>query len=642
MTIIIDEMHRFRMLVAGIAVGLGVSTTYGFSLFTEHMKNRYGFTQGEITTVSTVGNCMANCAFLLGVIFDVAGPKVQLIFSATLASLGLLLFGLSFDDVINSDNKNTMVILFSVFSGIMYLGCPSLDGGSILPLMMNFPLHRGYMIIIQKTFSGLGTSVLMIYFNAFFRSASDPLGGKQYSSYSYFLATQVMVFAIIGAIFIDLPVYSPCGWQRNRMSPEELEKRQATLSIYMKQVPPRRRLYIGCGLVFFLLIYLTVVSVYGGFMNISVTAYRVLWCFMMIDLLLFILLAVPFQFLGRYRVPDRPCEWSSAFGEVDETEDDGAGTPQPDDKEDGTSPNREALPTQEDGDVLLEEADTTVKYGHHAAHGTTEPIEDNEKEESAAQPVPISMSGDPQYTGSFWGHLLSIDLWLFWLSFFGMWGTGIVMIFNSAQIYRSINYGEYNSAHQALYVAMIGVGSAVGRILSGVFDMWVSKRRARGLRNIYTTLFFPLSSLFLAFGFLLMALVPAKAIVVPFVLAAVGNGMGWGLGVLCVRIVYAEDIGKHYNFMWSAGLVATVALNRFMFGDMFDTQANKAGTSPYCNAPVCVRNQLWILLACNIVSTGAALLLHFRFASFANAKLQQMEEERTKNLVQSEENSVVE
>lgn len=214
------------------------------------------------------------------------------------------------------------------------------------------------------------------------------------------------------------------------------------------------------------------------------------------------------------------------------------------------------------------------------SHPNTEEQQQQEEEENE---IPQSSVGDPQYQGSFWSHLLTPDLWFLWMACFGMWGTGTVMIMNAAQFYRSINYGTYKASEGALYVALIGVGSAIGRILSGVIDMIISQRKQQGKSEMLTTLFIPLAPGLLLLSYLFFIFIPARALIIPFLLGSIGNGMGWGIGSLAVRIMYAEDIGKHYNFMWSSGVVSTIVLNRIMFGGIFDHKANQHHTSPYCD-----------------------------------------------------------
>ncbi|CBZ41039.1 uncharacterized protein [Leishmania mexicana MHOM/GT/2001/U1103] len=197
-----------------------------------------------------------------------------------------------------------------------------------------------------------------------------------------------------------------------------------------------------------------------------------------------------------------------------------------------------------------------------------------------------------------------------------MWGTGTVMQMNAAQIYRSKNLGVYDQSRLSLYVALIGVGSAIGRIVSGSLDMWLIRRKATSTNEILTTTFLPVGAVLLLASYLLFAVIPSEGLVLPFLLGSIGTGMGWGLGALSVRIVYANDIGKHYNFMFSSGFVSTIALNRFMFGGMFDKEASRLGTAPNCNQPSCVRNQMLILMAVNAISTIAAVLVHLRFRRF--------------------------
>ncbi|KEG05172.1 putative major facilitator superfamily, transporter, partial [Trypanosoma grayi] len=146
------------------------SSTYGFSIFTGHLRNKYGFSQTDITTITTVGNCVGYCSFLAGMLFDYAGPMAVLPIAGLLAFLGFALFGLVFDGYVVS---SPTVIHFSIFNAILSLGCPAMDVAGVMPLMLQLPIDRGYVVMIQKTFSGLGTSVLMAYFNGWFKAVDS-------------------------------------------------------------------------------------------------------------------------------------------------------------------------------------------------------------------------------------------------------------------------------------------------------------------------------------------------------------------------------------------------------------------------------------------------------------------------------------
>ncbi|CAJ1010317.1 putative Nodulin-like [Leishmania naiffi] len=648
MKLVVDELYRSRMLMAGVYVGLAISSTYGFSIFTEHLRNKYSFNQADITTISTVGNCCGYLVFFAGMIFDYAGPKVLFPIAGTLGFLGYLLFGLAFDDVITSKSKEVALIQFCIFNAILYFGCPAMDVATLIPLMVNFPLERGYMVIIQKTFSGLGTSVLMAYFNGWFLNL-EAKNASNYSGYAYFVGAQILFCSLLGCYFIDATPYMPCQFRRKRLTKEQAAERQDTLTIYGKQHAPARRLYIGCFLVGVNLIFLAISSIVTGYVPIKKSGYIAISVLAVGLLALFSLMALPIQFLGRYPVVKKRHPHFPSLGYSDDVPEEGtetdasskigaAGNGQMEEAEVDNSNGASREPTmgqnptdqrRAGGVGSTNEADINAMTVAGSNEIATEMHSCKENEpaspqkadapegEEVAAPAPqTNVTGVPQYYQSFWRNLLTIDLWLFWISFFGMWGTGTVMQMNAAQIYRSQNFGVYDQSRLALYVALIGVGSAIGRITSGILDMWLIRRKAHSTNEILTTTFLPVGAVLLFISYLLFAVIPAEGLVLPFLLGSMGTGMGWGLGALSVRIVYARDIGKHYNFMYSSGFVSTIVLNRFMFGGMFDKEASRLATAPNCNQPSCVRNQMFILMAVNVVSTVSAILVHLRFRRF--------------------------
>ncbi|ESS64228.1 hypothetical protein TCDM_07728 [Trypanosoma cruzi Dm28c] len=206
-----------------------------------------------------------------------------------------------------------------------------------------------------------------------------------------------------------------------------------------------------------------------------------------------------------------------------------------------------------------------------------------------------------------------------------MWGTGTVMQMNAAQIYRSKNNGKFDTRTLTLYVAIMSVGSAAGRMAMGYLDMKLSALQRAGKTRTLTTIALPIGPLLLVAAYLFFAVLPGSVLLLPFLLGAMGNGVGWGVGVIALRMMYSEDIGKHYNFCFTSGAVATIALNRFMFGEMYDAEARRRGEFPSCNHPRCVRNQMFILLVVNVVATLAAALVHWRFSRFTRARLDERE-----------------
>ncbi|RNF05863.1 uncharacterized protein Tco025E_07719 [Trypanosoma conorhini] len=212
-------------------------------------------------------------------------------------------------------------------------------------------------------------------------------------------------------------------------------------------------------------------------------------------------------------------------------------------------------------------------------------------------------------------------MWALWFSCFGMWGTGTVMQMNAAQFYRSKNNGGFDTRTLTLYVAIMSVGSAVGRIFIGLVDIKLLALRAAGKSEMLSTVALPVGPVLMVLAYLFFAVLPGSVLLLPFALASIGNGIGWAVAVIGVRMMYARDIGKHYNFIYTSGAAATIALNRFMFGEMYDAEGRKRGEFPSCNAPSCVQKQMFILMAVNLLSTFSALLVHWRFSRFTNARL---------------------
>ncbi|AAZ10440.1 hypothetical protein, conserved [Trypanosoma brucei brucei TREU927] len=546
-----------RMLMSGMYAELGVSKAYCFSIFTPFLKKKLNLTQTEVTTISTVGNCIMYFSFPSGALFDYAGPMVVLPIAGFLGFLGFLLFGLTFDRKIASPG----VGLLSFFNALVYCAFPILDVSSVMPLMLQFPLDRGYIVLVSKTIGGLGTGVLMAYFNGWFKdTTSDDVEKNNYSGFAYFVAIQLVVVSLIAFVLIRLPMYFPCAWRKQRLSEEEWTKRQQTLQLYMNQPAPPRRMKTAVGLVLSLLLFLTTQSLIGGYVKLPPAAYLAFSIIAVLMMASFCVVALPFQWLGRY-TPVRPTDMDT-IGEALE-------------------------------DVVTESAVATTK--------------------NEVKPL-------PQYSGSFWQHLLTVDLWCMWLTCFGVWGTAVVMQMNAAQIYESKSYGEKKSSTLTLYITMISVGSAVGRMSMGYLDMVLTRRQREGLKTFPTTIALPFCPLMLCIAFLLFALLPANALILPFFLGSLGNGAGWGSVVLAFRIMYSQDLGKHYNFGFSSGIVSTIALNLFMFGGMYDAEAEKLGTKPECKNPSCVKNQMLILMGVNIVAVIAAAIVHFRFSRFINAE----------------------
>ncbi|KAH9599022.1 Nodulin-like [Trypanosoma melophagium] len=159
----INDRRRFVMLVAGIFTATGISAHYCFALISDYLKNRYHFGQADLTIISTVGTSAGAFSFPAGVVFDYLGPSAALGIPCVIGASGFLLMGLTFSSYIEGT-----VVLFSIFYGIIYFGASSMDTGSLMTNMLNFPRDRGAVVVLQKTFNGLGSSIMTVWFISFF------------------------------------------------------------------------------------------------------------------------------------------------------------------------------------------------------------------------------------------------------------------------------------------------------------------------------------------------------------------------------------------------------------------------------------------------------------------------------------------
>lgn len=189
-----NEFARFRMLVGGIAAGVCISTFYGFNLLSNYMQSKYLFTSAEVTAITTTGIVVGFVTFPGGMLLDYAGPLYVCAIATILNTLGALLFGLAFYGVMEGT-----VVKFAVFCAIINWGCALFVTGSLMAILGSFPLNRGLVVSIIKTFAGLGASVFAVMNYSFFRT--------RYAGYMFFMAGIVLILGSLATMLIRFPPY---------------------------------------------------------------------------------------------------------------------------------------------------------------------------------------------------------------------------------------------------------------------------------------------------------------------------------------------------------------------------------------------------------------------------------------------------
>lgn len=617
----INELARFRIVLGGLGASTCMSTFYGFNIISNHMQTTYGFSSQALTTISTVGIVVGFVTFPGGMLLDYLGPMYVCMCALLLNCLGALLFGLAFDGKIGAS-----VVTFSVFCAIMNLGCASFDTGSLMAVLGSFPRTKGSVVAIMKTFAGIGASIFAVINYSFFN--------KKYASYMYFMSIVVACAGTIAVIFIRFPPYQIVDFYKARL-PQELQIRlRLTEKAYLTQHPPMQRFYYGYAIIVVLVIYLATQSLCVAYAPGITDGKRLGICIGCIVLVFMLpLLAAPF-----------PC-----FGGMDDTY--SADLPVIEAPPDSAGQNTDPYEyINEDEVKVLQMTECEVQEDQNAlndlpAHNTKDTADDD----VAKKPSPATNNGqpdafesptemtnfmdetgfDPQYQGTFWVNVRQPDIWLCWWNTLATWGCGVVISFNSAQIYRALNDGQYDIKLNTLYSVFISIGSALGRMSLGIFETWLAGRPMEGRQVI--TCVYPVSASCMVFGLIfLMALpVKSKAVIIGFFFDSFGNGFSWASTAVTIRSVFAKDIGKHYNFMYLGAFVAVIALNRFAYGELFDNEAKRQSREaiaagrpdiyPLCAGKKCVLVPFGILLAVNATAIVGSLLCHFRYRKFVLA-----------------------
>ncbi|KAK7202201.1 hypothetical protein NESM_000290200 [Novymonas esmeraldas] len=622
----INEISRFLILLGGLSASVCICTVYGFNILSNRMVELFNFGGTDLTTISTVGVVVGYFTFPGGMLLDYAGPMWVCIMALVFNALGVLLYALSFEGVIAGS-----VLKFSVFSAIMHFGCLSFDTGSLMAVLGSFPLTKGPVVALLKTFTGLGASILAIINYSFFRTA--------YSHYMYFMMGLVIFMGGFACIFIRFPPYHIIEWEKTRVPERMLVRRRLTERAYLTQYPPMIRFYIGMVVISSIVIYLTVQSFCVAYANPSDSARMGNTIMIIIFVFCFTIMVLPFRFLGG--MDEEP---SKDLPDYPEDEQEGTGNKiVPREFEEGGEP-RGPKPTEVE--LALDETVMKELYGSQEPGDRQAAGDDREgyaetttaaRAEDGATPVEdenlalmMLSDQDPQYQTTFLESLRNPDIWLCCWNTLATWGCGVVIAFNSAQIYRSLANDVYETKTNTMYSAIISVASALGRMSMGVFELILSRQPSETRPPV--TVVFPIPSICMVLGLTFLVALPlgSKGIVVGFFFDSFGNGFSWACTALTVRSVFAKDIGKHYSFMYVGAVIAVIALNRFGYGEMYDRQAKKnrdadiaAGRTPIyprCAGKKCSDYSMIILLCVNASAIIGSTWFHLRYRSFVLRK----------------------
>ncbi|KAF5216057.1 putative protein associated with differentiation 8 [Trypanosoma cruzi] len=515
----------------------------------------------ELDQGGASATCMAGpaCGYFLlpyGFIFDHFGPKPIFILSMVLFPLGALMFALSFRGTIEGS-----VVRLSVFNGMLILGCTLFDLAYMMTIMSHFPISRGPVVAILKSYIGLGSAIVGSIQLAFFDGRPD--------HYFYFLMVLFLVTGAAGFLFVLLPSYHLTGYEEKRLGIEEKQRRLARKSVCLRQKPPTVRLAIGIAFVVLLVIYLPLQSALVAYLEWGRTQ-RIIFASILIAVIVALpLMALPVSCLERR--------------ETQREEDDCSGMDRPNASDEAAN------------------------------------------EPAAAGGLPKSVETDvdyiaPQYQTTFLQNLKTLELWALFWSIFSIMGTVLVIISNASFIYAALADKEVDNAVKTLLTVLNGVGSAAGRLMMSYFEVWSQKRRAEDRVSIVVSVYF--ADVFVILSLVLFLVVPRAALPLPYVLAAMGNGFGAASIVLVTRTIFAKDPAKHYNFIFSSVVFSTILLNRLLYGEWYTREAEKQGGN-VCLGRSCVMMPLLFFIGLNFTALLSTVYFDWGYRRLSRVVLEE-------------------
>ncbi|KAG5483897.1 hypothetical protein CUR178_06896 [Leishmania enriettii] len=617
----VGEYKRFALLALGSFGCIVCSFSYAWNLISGTMQQRYDLSQRDLSTIVTVALVVQYCVLPYAFLYDYLGPLPISIIATVYFPLGTLLLALCFMGKVEGS-----VVRLSVFNAMMGTGCTMFDLASCITVLLHFPTNRGPVTALLKTFTGLGSALVACLYAGFFDS--DP------QKHFFFLFSAGLCVGALFIVFMRLPPYHLTQYEERRLPAEVKERRLARKAQYLRQEAPLRRFLWGFAVLVFLIIFVTTQSALVSYLSLGETPKRAFAIVTTIVTFSYLLVAAPLRFLNSSRIP----MFSSASSERGACDDADSGYPADQlrlaegQKEKPHAPDEPQQSDKSVSDLQCDAAADAAALDDGCCAVVSTEVE-TELDYLA-----------PQYQGSFIHNLTTLELWALWWTMFTVVGAEFVIIYNARFILIALQSAPVDESLSTMLTVLNGVGSAVGRLMMSFFEVWSQKRKAEDRVPITIALFFPTTTIIISI--VLFLVLPAAALPLPYVVAALGNGFLAGVIILVPRTIFAKDPAKHYHFCFTASMMASLVFNRFLYGEWYTVQAEKqARGDKLCYGKRCVLMPLLVLagLACSAFVTD--VIVHLRYRSYckrALAERARLREETTVALEDqaAEENAV--
>ncbi|KAG5471874.1 hypothetical protein LSCM4_03435 [Leishmania orientalis] len=572
-SITINEPRRFFMLLIGVYACICTSITYVYNLFSGQLQEKYNFTQEQMSVITTMSNILGIVVFPLAGLYDYYGPRPLFMIGMTFLPTGAVLFGLAFADAVDGS-----VARFTIFSALLGIGTSMFDIAGLMTILSVFPSSRGAVIAVMKTFIGLGSAIFGAIQLGFF--------DNNITGFFYFLSVFVAIVGFFCVLFVELPPYQLTGYEEKYLTEAEKARKLSTKRAYLEKVPSPRRFVFGFALVAFLIVFLPLQSTIVAYLGLG-HRYKVAFALVTISVMvLYTVIAIPFRWLD---------VGSASIAE----------------------------PVLEEGEAPEEAAGTASCRRLTAAERLSMRI-NTTRTSIAEQAIFNAASIDesahiaPQYQTSFFQSVCTLKLWALAYSLFCIFGTQMVIIVNARFVYAAASETHMTQEIASLLTVFNGAGSAVGRIVMSIFEVWTQKRKPEERIPLTIALFIP--SLILLAASLMLLSVRREWLLIPFGLTALGNGFSAASVVLVMRTLYAKDVANHYNCMSLSSLTSSLLLNQLLYGSWYTKEAKKQDSN-ICIGRQCIFVPFVIMSALLFTSLLSTLYVHLQYKTFCDEAL---------------------
>lgn len=551
------ERRLFLQFFAGILLCANNGACFCFALFSDRfLHSPFSYSQSEISTIATVGVLLSYFSLPTGFLYDNKGPGITIAVGTFLNASGWLglayLFG-------SSETPPRSLVSVILFYGLSQFSASFFETSAMLTNLKTFSCYKGKVVLIQKTFMGLGTSLAAQVFLIFFQ------GHSSMSSFFVFLFIYSALVGVFSFYFITLPT-----------------DQTKCLGLNVIDEPTAR---LGGGEPLLFRVPFTIGSVILV-INVGIVLAMSLLevCFEIGPIVKlffgFLVIALPLSYLSMTLFsPNYTCN-INGYKEKEKT---------PRAEKGYNYGSEEPINADIFAELSFEEVVSTPL--------TRAPRQENTTMKSVLlsfllRVFPLKKHPYVKNNLSLWENLRKRDIWALWLSCFASWSAMTLVSSNSTQIHLSVTTGEYNSLVNAVYVSVFGVGGAVGRIGVGLLQPILERH------SLAITLFTFVSPCVNVIGLPLFLFVPKVVLFLPYFLVGLSSGISWGSTVLVVTSFFTQsNCGKHYSFLYTAGMLSPIVFNTLLFGPLYDYYSSKQnhGRASSCEGVVCI----WIpILVC--------------------------------------------